>query len=105
MEKSVHHFTVRQHVAVLFRRLRLQAYHHNQPNIKHTMQDPFLQIQSEDYKWTPNPGQCEMLDKIIDQTRRELEPYKVPKPLTFSNISKKECMVISSLEKRQDIII
>ena len=69
------------------------------------MQDPFFQIQTEDYKWTPNPGQCKMLDKIIDQTRRELEPFFVPKPLKLSNISKEECMAISSLEKRQDIII
>ena len=33
LEKSFHHFTVRQHVEVFFRRLRLEAYHHNQPNI------------------------------------------------------------------------
>ena len=33
LEKSFHHFTVRQHVKVFFRRLRLQAYHHNQSNI------------------------------------------------------------------------
>ena len=69
------------------------------------MQNPFLQIQTEDLKWTPNPGQCKMLDKIIEQTRRELEPYFVSKPLNFSNISKEERMAISSLEKRQDIII
>ena len=105
LEKSFHHFTVRQHVEVFFRRLRLQAYHHNQPNIKPTMQDPFLQIQTEDYKWTPNPGQCKVLGKIIDQTRRKLEPYFVPKPLKFSNISKEECMSISSLKKREDIIM
>ena len=105
LEKSFLHFTVRQHVEVFFRRLRLQTYHHNQPNIKPTLQDPFLQIKTEDYKWTPNPGQCKMLDKIIDQTRRELEPYFVPKSLKFSNISKEECMAISSLRKRQDIII
>ena len=67
------------------------------------MQDQFLQIQAEDFKWTPNPGQCKMLDKIIEQTRRELEPYFVPKPLTFSNISKEERMAISSLRKREDI--
>ena len=105
MEKSFHHFTVRQHVEVFFRRLRLQASYHNQPNIKPTMQDPFLQIQADDYKWTPNPGKCKMLDKIINQTRRELEPYFVPKPLKFSNISKEERMAISSLKKRQDIIM
>ena len=104
MEKSFHHFTVRQHVEVFLRRLRLQAYHHNQPNLKPTMQDPFLQIQTEDFKWTPNPGQCKMLDKIIEQTRRELEPYFVPKPLKFSNISI-ERMAILSLKKREDIII
>ena len=41
LEKSFHHFTVRQHVDVFFRRLRLQAYHHNQPNIKPTMRTRF----------------------------------------------------------------
>ena len=47
-----------------------------------------------------------MLDKITDQTRRELEPYFVPKPLNFlSNISKEECMVVSSLQKKQYIFI
>ena len=97
LEKSFHHFTVRQNVEVFFRRLRSQAYHHNQPNIKPTMQDPFLQIQTEDFKWTPNPGQCKMLDKIIEQTRREIEPHFVPKPLKFSNISKEERIAISSL--------
>ena len=90
---------------VFFRRLRLQAYHHNKPNIKPTMQDKFLQIQTEDFKWTPNPGQCKMLDKIIEQTRRELEPYFVPKPLKFSNIFKEERMTISSLRQREEIII
>ena len=72
-------------------------YDHNQPNIKPTMQDPFLQIQTEHLKWTPNPGQCKMLDKIIEQTHRELEPYFVLKPLKFSNISKEEHMAILSL--------
>ena len=105
MEKSFHQFTVRQHMEIFFRRLRLQAYHHNQPNIKPTMQDPFLQIQTEDIKWTSNPSQCKMLDKIIEQTRRELELYFVPKQLKFSNISKEERMAISSFRKREDIII
>ena len=48
-EKSFHHFTVRQHVEVFLRMLRLQAYHHNQPNIMPTMQDPVAQIQTEDF--------------------------------------------------------
>ena len=99
LEKSFHHFTVRQHVDVFFRRLRLQAYHHNQPNIKPTMQDTFLQIETEDFKWTPNPGECKILDKIIEQTRRELEPYFVPKPFKFLNISKEERMAILSLKR------
>ena len=46
-----------------------------------------------------------MLDKIIEQARRELAPYFVPKPLKFSNISKEERMAISSIRKREDIII
>ena len=65
LEKSFHHFTVRQHVEVFFRRLCLQAYHHNQPNIKPTMQDLFLQIQTEDSKWTPNPGQCKVRQNYL----------------------------------------
>ena len=104
LEKSFHHFTVRQHVELFFRRLCLQAYHHNQPNIKSTIQDPFHQIQTEDFKWTPNPGQCKVLDKIIDQTRRELEPYFVPKPLKYSNISKEERMAISSLKRDKTLL-
>ena len=83
---------------VFHRRLRLQAYNHNQPNIKPTMQDPFLQIQTKDFKRTSNPGQCKMFDKIIEQIRRELEPYFVHKPLKLSNISKEERLAISSLK-------
>ena len=60
------------------------------------MQDPFLHIQTDNIKWTPNPGQYKMLDKIIEQTRGQLEPYFVPKPLKFSKISKEERMAISS---------
>ena len=69
------------------------------------MLDTLLQILTDDSKWTPNPGQCKKLDKIIEQTRGELEPYFVPKPLKFSNISKEERMAISSLKDREDIII
>ena len=39
LEKSVHQFTIRQHVDVFYRRLRSQTYYHNQPNIKPTMLD------------------------------------------------------------------
>ena len=66
------------------------AYEHTamiKPNNKPTMQDPFLQIQQEDSKWTPNPGQCKMVDIIIEQIRRERQPYFVPIPLNYSNIS------------------
>ena len=104
LEKSFHHFTVQPHVEAFIRRLLLQAYHHNQPNIKPTMQDEFLQIQTEDYKWTPNPGQCNMFDMISEQTRRELEPYFVPKPLKFSNIFKDERMAISSQKRGMTLL-
>ena len=46
-----------------------------------------------------------MFDKISEQTRGELEPYFVNKPLKFSNISKEQRMAISSIKNRETIII
>ena len=83
LENSFSQFTVQKHVDVFFRRLRLQAHCLNQTSIKPTMQDPFLQIHLEHYKWTPNSGQYKLLDKMIEQTHRELEPYFVPKQFNF----------------------
>ena len=41
---------------------------------------------------------------MIEQNGRELEPHTVPKPMSSSNISKKECFGSSSVENREDII-
>ena len=87
LERSFDEFTVLRDVDAFFRRLRLKAHFQDPENSRPQSTDPFVDLQQRSSNWSPKSGENKVLDKMIDNTRKELEQHFKPKPIKSHNLT------------------
>ena len=111
-------FQSKHDAETFFRRLRLKAHFH-----ENNQQDSTIQIYEENgsppeqesekldklfpkkSSWTPNPGHYNALDLYIDKCRYEISRLNFKTSPARSNLSRQEWSTLTSLKKRNDIVI